>query len=264
MTKAESGRIERASGARARLRDPVVLTVLYLVAVSAVFIAFPAIDMTVAGLFHTDAGFPASKLGSLIALRGLGDQLVILVVLVLFASLAAKIAWPLRPMAIRPRTTVFLLASLALGPGLVVNGILKTFSGRPRPYQVDLFGGAWPFQPAWHFSAYCPSNCSFVAGEASTAAWLLALVLLAPPALRLAVAVPIALVGLALSVNRMAFGGHFLSDVMLAWGITFLIVLVLHRLLVEGPLGRRIDRSVSQVLVRAGFGLRQRLARRGG
>ncbi len=239
-------------------RAPLVLVALYLVAVSALFLAFPAIDLWAAGLFHTDAGFPATQIARLVALRQLGDQLVILVLIVLAASLIGKIVWPERPIAIRPRSTAYMLASLALGPGLVVNAILKTFSGRPRPYQTDLFGGAWPFEPAWHFGGACLSNCSFVAGEASTAMWLLAPCLLLPKDARLVVGIPVALVGLALSLNRMAFGGHYLSDVLLSWGMTLGIILILHRLLITGPLGARIDAAVEPSLAAAGRRLRAR------
>lgn len=241
----------------ARWNDPIVLVMIYLLAVSAIFIAFPALDLAIAGLFHTADGFPAAQWPLLIRLRALGDQLVLLALLVLAASWLAKLAWPERPIAIRPRSTAFLIAGLILGPGLVVNALLKNEMGRPRPIQVDFFGGGVPFVPAWHWSDYCQRNCSFVSGEASTAIWLLALAWLAPPALRLYVGVPIVLVGLALSLNRMAFGGHFASDVMISWGITLLILLVLHRVIVAGPLGERIDRSVEAALGRAGRALRR-------
>ncbi|HWJ73143.1 MAG TPA: phosphatase PAP2 family protein [Kaistia sp.] len=250
------GEDEGRRAARAPTGDPLLWVALYLLACSAVFIAFPAIDRVVAGWFHDQSGFPATQVASLGALRRLGDQLVILMLVVLAASVIGKLVWPTRPIAIRPRSTIFLLASLALGPGLVVNALFKTFSGRPRPYQTDLFGGTWTFEPAWHFGGACISNCSFISGEASTAIWLLAPVLLLPRALRLPVGIPVALVGLALSLNRIAFGGHYLSDVMLSWGITLAIVLVLHRLIVTSPLGARIDQAVEGALARAGRKLR--------
>ena len=246
-----------------RLGDPLVLVALYLLAVSAIFVAAPGIDLAVAGLFHNAQGFPALQMPALLALRRLGDQLVILVMLVLLASVIAKLLWPKRPIAIRPRSIVFLVTSLALGPGLVVNALFKNHSGRPRPIQTDLFGGDWSFVPAWHFDGACRTNCSFVSGEASTAIWLLAPILLLPKELRLLFGVPVALVGLALSVNRLAFGGHYLSDVLISFGITFAIILVLHRLIVTSPLGARIDASGEAALASAGERLR-RLFRRPG
>ncbi len=140
-----SGEDSGRRGVGALAVEPLLWVALYLLACSAVFIAFPAIDTAVAGWFHDASGFPATKLASLMALRRLGDQLVILVLVVLAASLVGKLVWPARPMAIRPRSTLYLLASLALGPGLVVNAIFKSWSGRPRPIQTDLFGGDWSF-----------------------------------------------------------------------------------------------------------------------
>ncbi len=40
------------------------------------------------------------------------------------------------------------LISFLIGPYLLVNLILKTISGRPRPYETDLFGGADMFTAA--------------------------------------------------------------------------------------------------------------------
>ena len=243
-------------------REPLLWVLVYTIAVSALFIAFPAIDLKVAALFHRDGGFPALNVPALVTLRRLGDQLVILVMVVLLASVLAKLVWPLRPLGIRPRTGAFLVASLVIGPGLVVNALFKNHSGRPRPIQIDPFGGDWSFVPAWNFDGACITNCSFISGEASTAIWLLALALLAPRPLRLVLALPIAAIGIALSVNRMAFGGHFLSDVMISWGITLLIILILKRVLVDGPAGERIDETVERHLTRFGVRLRRFGAKR--
>ena len=82
------------------------------------------------------------------------------------------------------RAIFFLLASLALGPGLLVNGVLKENSHRPRPEQTVEFGGPWRFRPFDEFDGECRRNCSFVSGEVATSAWTLAPALLAPPPFR--------------------------------------------------------------------------------
>lgn len=256
MRMVERSEAEASAGKHWR-RDPIVLTALYVLAVSVLFLAFPALDTGFAALFHTADGFPAMNIAGLIALRRLGDQMILLVLIVLLAAVLAKLVWPARPMAVRPRSIAYLLASLAVGPGLVVNALFKSFSGRPRPIQTDLFGGDWPFEPAWHFGGACISNCSFISGEASSAIWLLAPVLLLPKPLRLPVGVPLALIGFALSLNRIAFGAHYPSDVMISWGITLAVILALHRLLVASPLGDRIDAAVEPALARAGARLRR-------
>ena len=46
----------------------------------------------------------------------------------------------------------------------------------------------------------------------------------------------IAVFVVAVSLNRIAFGGHFLSDVLLAWGFTGLVMVLAYRFLIERPI----------------------------
>ncbi|MCX5567918.1 phosphatase PAP2 family protein [Kaistia nematophila] len=252
---------------RARPGDaPLSLTRLYgamgmLAAVSLFFIAFPGLDLHVAALFHADGGFPATQNPSLVALRALGKNLVVLACAVLIAGLAMQLVRSPRRMPIRASHIWFLLASLALGPGLIVNGILKSLWGRPRPIQVDLFGGAAPFETAWTISGACQSNCSFVSGEAASAFWLLGLVLLAPPRYRPALAAGIGLLAFALSLNRLAFGGHFLSDILISWAITLVVMFGLARLMLEEPFRSRIDAATESALGQLALASRAALGR---
>ncbi|WEK51348.1 MAG: phosphatase PAP2 family protein [Candidatus Kaistia colombiensis] len=241
------------------------LAVGLLAAVSMVFVLFPVLDIRFAALFHVDGGFPASQNPSLTALRGLGKALVVLICGILIAGLAVKLIRPSRPMPIPASKVWFLLAALALGPGLIVNGVLKSLWGRPRPIHVDLFGGSAPFETAWKISGACQTNCSFVSGEAASAFWLLGLVVLAPPRCRLALALTIGLLALALSLNRIAFGGHFLSDVLISWAITLVVMLGLHRVMLAEPFRTRIDTATESALRQVALASRpafRRIARR--
>jgi membrane-associated PAP2 superfamily phosphatase len=214
--------------------DPIVQSVGFILVVSALFLAFPRIDPWFSGLFHDPAtGFPMSRLGAFTGLRRLGDGLVWVTVIALIAALVAKLVRPARTTPIPPRDVLFLLSTLAVGPGLVVNLLFKENWGRPRPADVDIFGGDDPFVGVWRISDHCVGNCSFVSGEASAAIWLVAVALVAPPRWRRPVAVTLVVVAAALSLNRIAFGRHFLSDVLIAWGLTFLVLATLHRLMVE-------------------------------
>jgi membrane-associated phospholipid phosphatase len=136
------------------------------------------------------------------------------------------------------RAIVFLIASLALGPGLLVNGVLKEYSHRPRPEQTLEFGGPWRFRPFEAFDGACKSNCSFVSGEVATSAWTLAPALLAPPPTRAAAVGAALLFTAATALLRMAFGGHYLSDASFAALFTFLVVLVLYRWYLRAPAPR--------------------------
>nr|WP_272210984.1 phosphatase PAP2 family protein [Marinicella sp. W31]MDC2876893.1 phosphatase PAP2 family protein [Marinicella sp. W31] len=110
------------------------------------------------------------------------------------------------------------LVSLILGPGILVNSILKEVSHRPRPRNTDLFGGDLGFVPAGDFSGACGANCSFVSGEAAGAGWLFCYaVFLVPDRFKLLFSPPLIALAIISPVMRVAYGGHYLSDVILAW-----------------------------------------------
>lgn len=117
----------------------------------------------------------------------------------------------------KARNLALALIALVLGPYLLVNVVLKSVSGRPRPYETDLFAGHLPFVPAGSFSGACQDNCSFVSGEAAGAGWVACLIPLLPAWLRPILGPPIIVVSLVTPALRIAFGGHFLSDVTLGW-----------------------------------------------
>ena len=140
--------------------------------------------------------------------------------------------WPeaLQP---RGRSVLFLALGLALGPGLLVNVILKDNWGRPRPLQVQEFGGPLEFRPWYKMDGACVKNCSFVSGETSGAFWLVAPASLAPGALRLP-ALGLALgAGVVTAVMRVAFGGHFPSDVLFAGLFTLILLALLRKILIK-------------------------------
>ncbi|MEO0496933.1 MAG: phosphatase PAP2 family protein [Pseudomonadota bacterium] len=122
--------------------------------------------------------------------------------------------------------------SLFLGPILLVNWILKAFWGRPRPRATDIFLGEDPFILPGTYSDYCLSNCSFVSGEASGAFWFFALLpLLARFAGRdvaWAGGVVLLVLTTAIAFNRVVFGAHYLSDVVMAAAFTLTIVAACH------------------------------------
>lgn len=218
------------------IADPLAQSLALIVLTSVFFLLFPGIDPWFSGLFYnSDVGFAFGRAPLSGLLRTLASDVTIAIVVALLASLIAKLAMPQRPSFIAPRDALFLIGTLIVGPGLVVNAIFKDHWGRPRPNMVGMFGGGESFVGVWRISDACTSNCSFVSGEASSAAWLLATVVLLPARWR-----PLGLkillgVAIVLSLNRIAAGGHFLSDVLLAWWITLAIIAVAYRLLYLTP-----------------------------
>jgi membrane-associated PAP2 superfamily phosphatase len=217
--------------------DPLVLSATATAGFSLLFLLLPGIDLAVSGLFHTPQdGFWANQSPVLKALRKSSSWVLGGLLLFAVGKLIARTMARRSMLSATARRLWFLLAGLAIGPGLTVNTVLKGTWGRPRPVQLDLFGGNAPFVPAWWMSDRCQSNCSFVSGEASSAARMAAAVWVLAPVSWRPCAVSTALIyAFLLSMNRLAFGGHFLSDIVLSWALTGLVLAGLYRAMVTVP-----------------------------
>lgn len=219
-------------------------------ALADLWLAFPQIDLAVAGLFSTpEAGFIAR--GAFWEQFMYGSIEVILVIV----GLGLIGAWAIgrwRPSTrnatqtnglqaqdahkpvfgssasrVNGRRLAFLLLLLALVPGLIVNAIFKEHWGRARPIQLEQFGGTRTFTPAFVISDQ--GGGAFSSGHVAAAAWL--------------VAVPVILFGassiwtrlallylLAMVLARMAAGAHFLSDALTSILLVWMGFLILQRL----------------------------------
>jgi lipid A 4'-phosphatase len=120
------------------------------------------------------------------------------------------------------KALVFLVASVALGPGLFANTLLKDHWGRARPTQIEAFGGTRQFTPAPLPAAECATNCSFVSGHAALGFSLAAFAFLLPHGGRRRAAIATALaVGAVIGLGRIIQGAHFVSDVVFAGLIVY-------------------------------------------
>jgi membrane-associated PAP2 superfamily phosphatase len=178
-----------------------------------------------------------------------------------FLALIVKLLLPRTRLLIPGRAIILMIGTLALGPGLITNVILKDNWGRPRPIDVTQFGGEEHFRAWWDPRGECVKNCSFVAGEPSGAFWTLAPAALTPPAWRaLAYGAALAL-GAASSFVRMTQGGHFFSDCVFAGVFTFLLIWTAHGILYRWRT-RLTDEQVEGALERValpGYSLLERL-----
>ncbi|MBU1345914.1 MAG: phosphatase PAP2 family protein [Alphaproteobacteria bacterium] len=219
-----------------RLREPVVVVLIATVVLSAYFVALPGVDMAVSALFHSEGGFTLSGDPALKALRKSSSWTMGVMLLGLMATIAGGLIRSPRHLTIPVRRALVLIAGLVLASGLLVNGVLKSMWGRARPIQIEAFGGDADFSRAWSVSDQCLSNCSFVSGEGSSAAWMVAVVaVMTPPQWRRWTLPAAVAYGAALSINRIAFGGHFLSDILLSWALTGLVLAALCRLALSCP-----------------------------
>lgn len=186
-----------------------------LVALALLFRFVPALDLAAARAFQGAAGFAPAKSGINGVFYRIGDTgAELLFVGLSVAAVLALLGAP-RLRAWRARLA-FLWLALLLGPGLLVNVVLKEQVERPRPYQVVELGGPQAFVPAFAPSPPGAAGASFVSGHAAVAFYLGTLAWVFPQRRRAWTLAGIGF-GLAMGLTRMSAGAHFLSDVVFAW-----------------------------------------------
>lgn len=207
---------------------------LAVLAASGLFVTYPALDIATSRLFFDGTTF--SVVGNP-WVEGLRNVLIwaedggfVVVVVLAFASRKRAI------LNLTSRDWAFQALVFLLGPGLIVNGLLKRFWGRARPFMTQDFGGDAQFSKAWAFVDQCAGNCSFVSGEAAGATALAVSICMVLRVNRAKMTTPLYQMGVAVALTlplvtawqRMAAGRHYLSDVVLGTLLVALLAALLH------------------------------------
>jgi lipid A 4'-phosphatase len=129
---------------------------------------------------------------------------------------------------------LFLILALAVGPGLVVNAVFKENWNRPRPRQIEQFGGDYQFQQPLVIGPSLGSCKSFPSGHAA-----MGFIFMAPYFILLAKNRRAALMwlyggtayGLFVSIARNAQGAHWPSDVLWSFGVVYFTCYALARIM---------------------------------
>jgi membrane-associated PAP2 superfamily phosphatase len=131
----------------------------------------------------------------------------------------------------RRRAAMVLLLALALGPGLVVNALLKDHWHRPRPRQTSGLGGDFEYVAPFRIG---PVGKSFPCGHSAVGFAAAALALAAAERRRrITLAAGGVLLGSVLGLGRIATGAHFLSDVVWSGLLTGAVIVLVDAVLPE-------------------------------
>ena len=129
------------------------------------------------------------------------------------------------------RYFLVIVLSAILGPGVLVNGILKNYWSRPRPREVQEFGGSWTYRHA-HQPGIPGKGESFPCGHCTMGFLFCSLMVFRRHQRWLAytgAAVGISL-GALLSIARIVQGAHYLSDTLWSMGIVLMLPWILYAL----------------------------------
>ena len=236
-------------------RTGLIVAIVIAASVGLVFGFYPQLELGVAHHFYENIDAAHNVFAwrfnpPLMLARDIGIWVGTVLIAPAVAALILKLVYPQRKLLVSGRAIVFLLMTMALGPGLLVNVALKDYWGRPRPVDVVQFGGTEQYVSWWDPRGDCPRNCSFVSGDVAGAIWTMAPAALAPPQWRaLAYGAALAL-GAGMSVLRIMAGGHFITDTVFAGVFTYLIIWVMYALIYRWPATRLTDDAVERAIER--------------
>ena len=233
-------------------RTGLIIALILALIVGVLFGIHPELDLKLASLFYDAPSktFPL-RLNWLAEIARDGAMWIAWgLALPAIGALVVKLVRPDRPLLMPGRAIVFLLLTLLLSAGVLTNLTFKNYWGRPRPVTVTEFSGDQRFVPWWDPRGSCARNCSFFSGEGATAFWAYAPAALAPPAWRPLAYAGAILFGVTTSVLRMAFGGHFFTDVAAAGLVTFLVIWLLHGYIYRWPSTRLSDKGIDAALTK--------------
>lgn len=208
---------------------------LGLIAVTAVFYFFE-LDVALQRYFYSQAdGWFMAKETPWQQIRDYSNLPALL--LAIFSLVGIILGYNFRRYAPYRKIFVFFVILMVIGPGLIVNLVLKDNFGRPRPRHIVEFNGKYQHEKPLAYDPTSPGK-SFPCGHASMGFYFFGVYILFRRKLRL-LSILGMLVGLfwggLIGLTRMIQGGHFLSDVIYSGVILYLCALVIFRLLKFSP-----------------------------
>ena len=209
------------------------ILIIISIILAIIFRCFPIIDLYVSSLFYnTESGFAYKDLLiSDIFYRGV-IYLANIIIISSLTLLVVKLILRDKLKFVKLRSILFIVITLALGPGLLVNAILKENVGRARPHYVTEFGSAQEFTPAFVIANECETNCSFVSGHASFGFFLMSFAFLITNKRKRFVAWLLLLILASYTAfSRVMDGAHFLSDIVFAGIFTYLTIKLVYEFL---------------------------------
>jgi lipid A 4'-phosphatase len=134
------------------------------------------------------------------------------------------------------KSCLVVILTVALGPGLLVNGVLKPYWGRPRPVDITAMGGEQEYRKVWT-PAGAKGGKSFPCGHCSMGFSLASGAAFYPfhPVLSACALAGGITYGTLLGATRIIQGGHFPTDVLWAGILILMLIATLYYIVFRVP-----------------------------
>ncbi len=212
--------------------------VLYLVLASVIFFAFPKLDIYISNFFYKKAqGFIYN------------DNYFVQIIfksappLTYTAAIIYCIVGLYQYFVDKKFRKIFLylLLTLIIGPGIIVNAFLKEHFGRARPKNIIEFGGDRHFSRVFSISDQCDTNCSFSSGHAAGAYHFTSLSFVLPRRYFKRSFNSAMIFGTIVGLVRISQGGHFASDVIFSCLVVLVVNLLLKRFMFKSLVAKELE-----------------------
>lgn len=216
-------RVAPPKGRHLLFRIELVLPLLGLLLVGIVFNLWP-LDLLLQSLFYKGGWYLGEKpfIQAFYKYSNIPALLTVLISLYVYASGFKRNSHYIRYRKI----AVYLLLVMLIGPGLIINSLLKDQWGRPRPRDIVDYGGKYAYEAPFTMDKSSPGK-SFPCGHASMGFYFFALAFALgykrDKRLKLLIMLSALLYGSVIGLVRIMQGGHFLSDVIVSALILYLV-----------------------------------------
>lgn len=192
------------------------------------FKIFPNLDLTVSSFFYDfyDKTWLVDRESDLLWFhyRGLpyiGEFLLFLIfIFLLIAIFTNSKNVIINKIKIRKNFWLFLLSAALIGP-ITITETIKTYSGRTRPINTQNFNGKLLYTPPLQQANQCKKNCSFISGHVAAASFILAFGWFLTNKRRYIYFACSFLFIVSTMFARIIPGGHFLSDCIFGFFVTY-------------------------------------------
>lgn len=213
-----------------------ILLIVYSI-IATIFYFWPKLDLKVSALFFTPTlganGFTFAHT-TFSTIFGYISKVIAAVTCIGAAIIGLRRLFTYK--SLNPRyylDIAYICLVFLIGATLIIQWGFKDYYHRPRPYQVQEFGGQLAYtSPFAGAHGQCDTNCSFPSGHAAVGFFFIAFAFL-PQLKRWNQHIELGgwVLGLSFGMLRVMSGHHFLSDVLFSGFIMYSTILVLQPLL---------------------------------